>query len=217
MGDFSLKTTVYRPVAETPEASKYGVSPAFDALLPTYCFMLATTSAAVSVLPSWNLTPLRIWNVHTVAFAFGFQLVASDGTTCPFGFVNVRYSPGMLEKASAPPSLSRYGSMGPAGAVRPTRIVPPALPAARRVRASGAAPASPTRPSNPPSMPTERPNMAPRLRNSSRLSSPLTSSSMTLFSSGPASLRRYSSMTLRVSLSIRDSFSEFVAQASDTQ
>ncbi len=98
IADFSLKTTVFGPVAETPAASKYGLSPAFDALTPTYCFMLATTSAAVSVLPSWNLTPLRIWNVHTVASLFGFQLVASEGTTSPFGFVNVRYSPGMLEK-----------------------------------------------------------------------------------------------------------------------
>ena len=87
--------------------------------------MLATTSVAVIVLPLWNLTPLRIWNVQTVASAFGFQLVASHGTTLPCGFVNVRYSPGMPASASAPPSLSRYGSSEPPP-VSPTRSVPPA-------------------------------------------------------------------------------------------
>ena len=76
---------MFGPDADTPEASKNGDRPAFEPLAPTYCFMLATTSAAVSVLPLWNLTPFRIWNVHTVASAFGFQLVASQGTTFPCG------------------------------------------------------------------------------------------------------------------------------------
>ena len=76
----------------------------------TYCFRLATTSWAVNVLPLWNLTPLRIWKVHTVASSFGLKLVASQGTTRPSGVVKVRYSPGMPENASDGPSLSRYGS-----------------------------------------------------------------------------------------------------------
>ena len=113
IGDLSRKTTVYGPFADTPAASKNGIRPAFDPFAPTYCFMLATTSFAVIVLPLWNLTPLRIWNVHTVASAFGFQLVASQGTTLPCGFVKVRYSPGMPANASEPPSLSRYGSSEP--------------------------------------------------------------------------------------------------------
>ena len=212
-----MTSTVYGPLAETPAASKYGLRPAFDCFTPTYCFRLATTSLEVIVWPLWNLTPLRSWNVQAVASLFGFQLVASHGTHTPFGFVNVRYSPGMPASARAPPSLRRYGSSEAPGAVSPTRIVPPAFAATRCVRAVVAAPASPVKASRLPMIPRDMPNIAPRLRNSSRFSSPLTSSSMTLFSSGPASLRRYSSMTLRVSLSIRDSFSVFVAQASATK
>ena len=36
--------------------------------------MVATTSCAVSVRPSWNLTPRRILNVQTLPSAFGRQL-----------------------------------------------------------------------------------------------------------------------------------------------
>ena len=92
--------------AETPAASKNGARPAFDPL-PTYCFIEATTSADVISLPLWKRTPLRSWNVQTVASLFGFQVVASVGRTCAWGLVNVRYSPGMPEKASAPPSFRR--------------------------------------------------------------------------------------------------------------
>ena len=150
---------MYGPVAETPDASKNGDRPAFEPLALTYCFMLATTSFAVIVLPSWNLTPLRIWNVQTVASAFGFQLVASHGTTCPCGFVNVRYSPGMPANASEPPSFSRYGSSEAPNAAMPTRIVPPALTAVAARARDGAAAASPANASRLPIMPTERPNI----------------------------------------------------------
>ena len=85
IGDLSRTTTVYCPRAETPDASKNGREAGVRALAVTYCFMLATTSCAVSVLPLWNLTPLRIWNVHTVASAFGLKLDASQGTTRPSG------------------------------------------------------------------------------------------------------------------------------------
>ena len=105
-GAFSRKRTAYRPAAETPAASKNGARPAFDPL-PTYCFIEATTSADVISLPLWKRTPLRSWNVQTVASLFGFQVVASAGRTCAWGLVNVRYSPGMPEKASAPPSFRR--------------------------------------------------------------------------------------------------------------
>ena len=107
IGDLSRKTTVYCPLAVTPAGSKYGVRPALELFSRTYCRMLATTSWAVSVFPLWNLTPRRIWNVHTVASAFAFQLVASAGRTRPCGFVKVRYSPGMPANASEPPSLRR--------------------------------------------------------------------------------------------------------------
>ena len=194
---------MYGPVAETPAASKNGDRPAFEPLAPTYCFMLATTSFAVIVEPSWNLTPLRIWNVHTVASAFGFQLVASAGTTWPFGVVNVRNSPGMPANASDPPSFRRYGSRrGTEGAAMPTRIVPPALAPSRRASRTVAAAASPANASRLPIMPTESPNIVPRRKNSLRSISPPMNSSIRLFSSGPASLRRKSSIRLVVSRSI---------------
>ena len=201
IGDLSRKRTAYFPAADTPAASKYGERPALDSFAPTYCLKLATTSRDVISCPSWKRTPFRSWKVHTVAFAFGFQLVASHGRIRPWGSVNVRYSPGIPDSASAPPSFRRYGSSEPP-AGRPTRIVPPRFTCSSRCTA-GAAPASPTRPSRPPMMPAEIPNIAPRFRNSPRSSSPANSSSMTLFSSGPASLRRYSSIALLVSLSIR--------------
>ena len=84
------------------ERAEAGVRP-----LATYCFIEATTSADVISLPLWKRTPLRSWNVQTVASLFGFQVVASIGRTCAWGLVNVRYSPGMPAKASAPPSFRR--------------------------------------------------------------------------------------------------------------
>ena len=43
------------------------------------CLADQTTSSAVSSLPLWNLTPLRILNVHSLESAFGVQLSASQG------------------------------------------------------------------------------------------------------------------------------------------
>ena len=126
----------------------------------------------------------------TVASAFGFQLVASTGTSCPCGFVYVRYSPGMPANASDPPSLRRYGSSEAPNAAMPTRIVPPFLALANCAFVVVAAPASPANASRLPIAPTDRPNIAPRRRNSVRSISPASSSSIRLFSSGPASLRR---------------------------
>ena len=47
--------------------------------------MVATTSAAVSVRPSWNRTCRRILNVQTLPSAFGCQLSASAGLRCREG------------------------------------------------------------------------------------------------------------------------------------
>ena len=71
-----------------------------------YCLKLATTSSAVIVLPLWNLTPLRSWNVHVVRVLFGFQLVASQGFTCRALFENVRNSPQIPASPSEPASRS---------------------------------------------------------------------------------------------------------------
>ncbi len=71
---------------------------------------LATTSSAFIVLPLWNFTPRRSWNVQTVRALFGFQLDASHGFTWNLLFVQVRNSPGMPARPSEPASLSPYGS-----------------------------------------------------------------------------------------------------------
>ena len=84
----------------------------------------------------------------------------------------------------------------------PTRIVPPFLALANCAFVVVAAPASPANASRLPMAPTDRPNIAPRRRNSVRSISPASSSSIRLFSSGPASLRRYSSTRLVSSRSI---------------
>src|SRR3990170_3188809 len=127
-GDLSRNWTVYGPVLTTPDGSRRlnGIAErSSDVFSVRYCLKLATTSAAVIVLPWWNLTPRRSWNVQTVRSALGFQLVASHGFTCRALFENVRNSPGMPARASEPASLSRYGSTLEANAVKPTRSVPP--------------------------------------------------------------------------------------------
>ena len=112
-GCFSRNCTVYGPVLTTPSGPiiEAGSAPrACESFTDRYCLMLATTSSAFSVLPLWNLTPRRIWNVQTVRALFGFQLVASHGLTWSLLFVYVRYSPGMPARPSDPASLSPYGS-----------------------------------------------------------------------------------------------------------
>src|SRR5437879_1513944 len=54
-------------------------------------FSDATTSSAVSgVVPSLNMTPCRILNVHCEASAFGVQLSASTGESLRFASDHVR-------------------------------------------------------------------------------------------------------------------------------
>ena len=83
-GDLSRNCTVYGPVfddARRLDSSAAAPPGSATSSALRYCLKLATTSSAFSVLPLWNFTPLRIWNVQTVASAFGFQLVASHGFT----------------------------------------------------------------------------------------------------------------------------------------
>ena len=127
-GGFSRNCTVYGPVFTTPSGPSRlgGIAPSScDVVSVRYCLKLATTSSAFMVLPLWNFTPLRSWNVHIVRLAFGFQLVASHGFTWSALFENVRYSPGIPAKASDPASRRWYGSRLEANAVSPTRSVPP--------------------------------------------------------------------------------------------
>src|SRR5262249_165601 len=133
--------TVYGPVLTTPSGPMRlgGSAPtACEVFSERYCLKLATTSSAVIVLPLWNLTPLRIWNVQTVRSWFGFQLGASDGFTWSALFVKVRNSPEKPVRASEPASRSRYGSRPDVNAVRPTRMVPPILAGAMVAPNAGA-------------------------------------------------------------------------------
>ncbi len=84
-GCLRRNSTVYGPLLTTPSGpSRFaGIAERIsDGVTDRYCLKVATTSSAFIVLPLWNLTPRRSWNVHLVSVAFGFQLVASHGFTC---------------------------------------------------------------------------------------------------------------------------------------
>src|SRR3972149_1089072 len=108
-GDLSRNWTVYGPVLTTPDGSRRlnGIAErSSDVFSVRYCLKLATTSSAVIVLPLWDLTPRRGWNVQTVRAGFGPPLGRSHGFACSLLLENVRYSPGMPANASAPAVLS---------------------------------------------------------------------------------------------------------------
>ncbi|TMM13691.1 MAG: MFS transporter [Actinobacteria bacterium] len=84
----------------------------------------------------------------------------------------------------------------------PTRIRPPAFAASVPAKARGA---SPSAPRSVPMTEADTPKMPARRISSLRSNSPAANSSMSVFSIGPASLRRYSSSRLRASRSIRAS------------
>src|SRR5262249_27827859 len=104
-------STVYGPFLTTPDGARIPLkTDAAADVAPVRTLYVATTSSAVSAWPLWKWTPLRIWNVQTVAVLFGFQLVASHGCRCRFGSENVRNSPGMLATPRPPSSASLLGS-----------------------------------------------------------------------------------------------------------
>src|SRR3970040_895595 len=66
-GDLSRNWTEYGPVLTTPSGPRRlgGIAPSIsDAFSVRYSLKLATTSSAVIVLPLWNFTPRRSWNVQ---------------------------------------------------------------------------------------------------------------------------------------------------------
>ena len=108
-GEFRWKATVYFPTFRIPDGSRsvFGIADrSCEVFWPVYCLKLATTSSAVISLPLWKLTPRRSWNVHTVPFLFGFQLVANHGFTWSAAFEKVRNSPGIPASPSDPASRS---------------------------------------------------------------------------------------------------------------
>ena len=96
---------------------------------------------ASAACPSWNLTFLRIWNVHVFALFDAFHDVASRGTRREFLSAKTSCSPAMCETASAPSDCSSGGSSEPSVRGEPTRRVPPvrwtALRRCRRERHAG--------------------------------------------------------------------------------
>src|SRR5579862_6905358 len=106
-----------------------------------------------------------------------------------------------MPPVSRPPwSMNMCGSMAPVGGgMIPTWSRPPAFTAFVPAKASGA---SPSAPRSVPTTDAETPKMPARRISSLRSNSPAMNSSISVFSIGPASLRRYSSSRLRVSRSI---------------
>ena len=200
------------PVADTPAASKNGDRPAFEPLAPTYCFMLATTSAEVIVLPLWNLTPLRIWNVHD-----GRVRVRLPARREPGHDLALRVREGQVLAGDA-------GERERAAVVEQVRLERAACRQADADRAARLDRASCARrvrcrtgladereqgcPSCRPRGRTSRRDAGTRCGPSRRRPARRSGCSR----AGPASLRRYASITLRVSLSIRPSSSVIVAR-----
>ena len=98
---------------------------------------LKQTAAELNGVPSWNVTPLRSWNVQVLPFLEAFQLVASLGTTTvPPGFRPT--SPSKIWITTRPDSPSEISapSSTTGSAVVPKTSVPlardlPNAPAAR--------------------------------------------------------------------------------------
>jgi hypothetical protein len=152
----------------------------------------ATTSLAVSGVPSLNLTPWRILKVHSVASGFDVHDSASHGVSCLFSLTQ-RNSPVSASTARPPASPFRTGSTSVVGVVMPRRIVPPAagaaadvappaavLPAGAVVAASSFAP--PHAAIRNEIIGSESPATVPRLMNSRRSMRPATYSSTMWFS-----------------------------------
>ena len=105
--------TVVGSVAWAPplDSTPVNADSALEPLSGSACRLnVAATSSAVIGLPSWNLTPSRILNVHCEPSAFGFQLSASRGIGLSSRSEKIRNSPDWLSVASAPWLLTLIGS-----------------------------------------------------------------------------------------------------------
>ena len=89
--------------------------------------MVDTTSSAPNVLPSWNVTPFRRLNVHTLAVASGDHFSARTGRSDRSLFTQVRYSATIWAVAIEPVSYMVVGSTVTVGEGMVTLSVPPAL------------------------------------------------------------------------------------------
>src|SRR3954454_8589495 len=154
----------------------------------------AATSCAVIGVPSWNFTPWRILNVHTLPSELGFQLSARRGCSCSLLSDHERNSPVCDMTPRPPSSATLMGSISVVGpGDMPSFSVPPGLTATSLPPALTAVSAPPpllvlllpvphalTRN---PRTGTDMPITVPRRTNSRRLRRPAVYSSMTWFSS----------------------------------
>ena len=105
---------------------------------------MAATSSAVIGVPSWNLTPWRILNVHTLPSAFGFQLSASRGWSFSLLSDHDRNSAVCDMMPRPPSSATLIGSISVAGpGDMPSFSVPPARTVTSLPPASTAVPPPP--------------------------------------------------------------------------
>ena len=132
----------------------------------------ATTSAAVSGVPSWNLTPWRILNVQVLPPLEAAQLSARIGTSFDLESANVSCSPGINAVTISACSARSGGSNEVAPFETAMRSVPPALPAATR-RGAAMAPSASS-----PSIGMLMPTTDPRIISSRREMRPALNSSM---------------------------------------
>ena len=136
---------------------------------------VATTSSAVSGVPSLNFTFCRIVKTQLLPLPSGvFQAVAISGLSVPApGSTYTRYSPVMPVVESTACVRLVIGSTAMAGLSVPTRSVPPALAVAGVVVLAYAA-----APPNMPSSGTDMPMPVPSLSSAARLRRPAMYSSM---------------------------------------
>ena len=96
---------------------------AFDLLAGSASRLIdAATSFAVIGVPSLNVTPWRILNVHSLASGFDVHDSASHGVSCLFSSTQ-RNSPVRASMARPPVSPFRTGSTSVVGVVMPRRMV----------------------------------------------------------------------------------------------
>src|SRR4051794_37713921 len=198
-GESSSNCTVLASVAfaepfdSTPPRVDSALEPFFGS---DSALIEAATSCAVIGVPSWNFTPWRILNVHTLPSALGFQLSARRGCSCSLLSDHARNSP-LWEITPRPPSsptlMGSISVVGPGD--MPSFSVPPCLTATSLPPACTAVPPPPPPlllvPLLPvpqalarkPTMGMDMPMTPPRRTNSRRLRRPALYSSIKWFSS----------------------------------
>src|SRR6185312_9580016 len=130
-GASSEKTTVLASVAfaESLESTPANVDSAFEPFFGSDSALIEdATSSAVIGVPSWNLTPWRILNVHSLPSAFGFQLSARRGWSWSLLSDHARNSAVWDMTPRPPSSPTRTGSISVLGpGDMPSLSVPPGL------------------------------------------------------------------------------------------